>query len=58
MQHTFNFHTNSFCASGLVTLGLQMQHTATHHDVCESEMNISLETNRKGEAHIAEKIGF
>ena len=47
-----------FCASVLVTLAWQMQHTATHHDVCESEMNIRLETNRKWEAHIAEKLDF
>ena len=35
-----------------------MQHTATHYDVCEREMNRSLKTNRKGKLKMHKKLDF
>ena len=35
-----------------------MQHTATHYDVCEGEMNRSLKTNRKGKLKMHKKLDF
>ena len=58
MQHTFNFHTNSFLCIRVSHISLA-DATYCNSSWCLWKWNEhKLRKNRKGEAHIAEKIGF